>query len=387
MQQKTPVRIGITGSYGGMNLGDEGILHSMVTQLRNSLRAEITVFTRCCEDSLSRHPIDHAVKSVNMSLPEILPVIERLDALVVGGGGILYDAHARLHLREASLALEKGVPVMVYAVGAGPLKDSLVAGYVRDVLSAVDRLTVRDCHSCQILEEIGLRREMLITADPALLLKPETVDKTVLRREGLSGKGRRVGISVREAGVAAPDIQESHYHALLANAADFMIERFDADIIFIPMEPGVFDVQQAHAVISRMLRPQRASVLRGNYNSNQLLYIISHLDFAVGMRLHFLIFAARMGVPFVALPYSSKVMGFLEELDIEMPPINLVNEGRLMAYIDRAWDSREELKRKINTMLPRLQSRASENNGVLIDLLKQRKIQDKREQNASSEPS
>ena len=58
-----------------------------------------------------------------------------------------------------------------------------------------------------------------------------------------------------------------------------------------------------------------------------------------------------------------------------------------MAYIDRAWDSREELKRKINTMLPRLQSRASENNGVLIDLLKQRKIQDKREQNASSEPS
>ena len=98
MQQKTPVRIGITGSYGGMNLGDEGILHSMVTQLRNSLRAEITVFTRCCEDSLSRHPIDHAVKSVNMSLPEILPVIERLDA-GSGGGGILYDAHARLHLQ------------------------------------------------------------------------------------------------------------------------------------------------------------------------------------------------------------------------------------------------------------------------------------------------
>ena len=124
---------------------------------------------------------------------------------------------------------------MVYAVGAGPLKDSLVAGYVRDVLSAVDRLTVRDRHSCQILEEIGLRREMLITADPALLLNRKLWIKQCCAGRAFRER-RRVGISVREAGVAAPDIQESHYHALLANAADFMIERFDADIIFIPME-------------------------------------------------------------------------------------------------------------------------------------------------------
>jgi polysaccharide pyruvyl transferase WcaK-like protein len=39
------------------------------------------------------------------------------------------------------------------------------------------------------------------------------------------------------------------------------------------------------------------------------------------MRLHFLIFAALRGVPFTALPYASKVTGFLQDLNEETPPL------------------------------------------------------------------
>ncbi len=56
-----------------------------------------------------------------------------------------------------------------------------------------------------------------------------------------------------------------------------------------------------------MLRAQRATVLKGEYTSGQLLSLMAHFDFAVGMRLHFLIFAALAGTPFVALPYAGKV--------------------------------------------------------------------------------
>jgi polysaccharide pyruvyl transferase WcaK-like protein len=48
-------RVGISGSYGGLNLGDEAILKSIVNQLRASLPVEITVFTRDVKDGDRGH--------------------------------------------------------------------------------------------------------------------------------------------------------------------------------------------------------------------------------------------------------------------------------------------------------------------------------------------
>src|SRR3954471_12445855 len=54
---KETYKVGITGSYGGLNLGDEAILQSIVTQLRRDLPVEITVFSRDAEDTKRRHGI------------------------------------------------------------------------------------------------------------------------------------------------------------------------------------------------------------------------------------------------------------------------------------------------------------------------------------------
>jgi polysaccharide pyruvyl transferase CsaB len=367
-------RIGISGSYGGLNLGDEAILHSIITQLRRDLPVEITVFSREPEDTKRRHGVERAVPVRKMSRTEVVPEVERLDLLVVGGGGILFDAEARIYLREAQIAKEKGVPVMLYAVGAGPLKHAGAQAAVREVLEQVDVVTVRERGAQQVLEEAGVHREIIVTADPALLLKPEPLPRGALRSEGLEGRRRLIGMSVREPGVAAPDIDPKDYHALLANAADFMVDRYDADIVFVPMERSVLDSQHSHAVIAQMLRAQRANVLKAVYTSGQLLSLMSKFHFVVGMRLHFLIFAAMRGVPFVALPYAGKVSGFLEELQIPSPPLQLVNAGRLAAYIDESWDQMRATKAKLEKNLAPLQKRSQETHRILLELLTQEKL-------------
>ena len=96
-----------------------------------------------------------------------------------------------------------------------------------------------------------------------------------------------------------------------------------------------------------------------------------HFAFAVGMRLHFLIFASLQNVPFVALPYAPKVGGFLEDLGIEMPPLQQVSAGRLIAYIDHAWDRRRLLQGRIKRALPALRERALETNDIAVRLLSQ----------------
>ena len=90
------------------------------------------------------------------------------------------------------------------------------------------------------------------------------------------------------------------------------------------------------------------------------------------MRLHFLIFAALGSVPLVGLPYSPKVNSFLEELHLEMPPIHFVNAGRLIAYIDHAWDNKSSVVQRIQRYMPHLQQRALRTNELFLDLIKKK---------------
>lgn len=373
MAEKAEVfRVGISGSYGGLNLGDEAILRVIVSQLRQSLPVEITVFSRDPTDTLSRHGVERAVPVRELSRDEVLPEIERLDLFILGGGGILFDAEANVYLREVTLAQERGVPVMVYAVSAGPLQDPTAQKVVQACLSRADVVTVRERRARQVLEEIGVHREIEVTADPALLLESEPLPPDALKHEGLEGRPCLVGVSVREPGVAAPDIDDQHYHALLANAADYMVDRFDADLVFVPMERRVQDMQHSHAVIAQMACADRATVLKGEYTSGQMLSMVGHFAFAVGMRLHFLMFAALQRVPFVALPYASKVLGFLEDLEMPMVPLQRLDAGRLIAHLDRSWDLRSDIQAKIDRVLPGLQARARETHNIAVRLLTKR---------------
>jgi len=160
-----------------------------------------------------------------MSRAEVLPQIQRLDLLVLGGG-ILYDTDAPTYLREVNIAHELGVPVMLYAIGAGPLKNTSVQRQVREALDKVAVISVRERNAAQELERAGVTANITVTADPALLLQPEAAPDNALELEGIRAQAghRLVGISVREPGVAAPDLGEYAYHDMLANVADQFAE-------------------------------------------------------------------------------------------------------------------------------------------------------------------
>jgi polysaccharide pyruvyl transferase WcaK-like protein len=305
-----------------------------------------------------------------MHKEEVLEELRKLDLFILGGGGILFDESIEAFLRDVIWAKELGIPVMVYAVSVGPLKNPESKQRVVEVLNRVDTITVRESEAKRILHDLGVDQDIEITADPALLLKPQPFTKEMLKKEGISPQDTLVGFSVREPGPAAPDLNIDHYHSILANAADFMVERFDSKILFVPMEGGDNkDPQHSHGVISKMGNAKRASVLKGEYSSGEVLGLMKHMSFAVGMRLHFLIFAGIQKIPFVALPYATKVTGYLSDLDMPMPPIAALNVGKLCAFLDRSWDTRERIRKRLEEKLPGLKKRAKVTNQMLCRLL------------------
>lgn len=363
-------RVAISGSYGGMNLGDEAILEGILKELRDELDVDVVVFSRNPKDTEKRHKV-RAVPIREMHKDEVLEELRKLDLFVLGGGGILYDESIQGFLRDVNWAKELGIPVMIYAISVGPIKSPESKQLVVDTLNKVDKITVREGEAKRILHDLGVNQEIEITSDPALLLRPQPFTKEMLTKEGIDSDNHLVGFSVREPGPAAPDLNIEQYHAILANAADFMVERYDAQVLFVPMEGGENkDPQHSHGVISKMANAQRANVLKGEYSSGEVAGLMKNMSFAVGMRLHFLIFAAIQKVPFVALPYATKVSGFLSDLEMPTPPIAALNVGKLCAFLDRSWDTRDRIKKRLEEKVPPLQERAKKTNEILCDLLR-----------------
>jgi len=363
-------RVGISGSYGGMNLGDEAILEVILREFRASCDADVVVFSRNPRDTEKRHKV-RSVSLGDMHKEGAVEELRKLDLFVLGGGGILFDGMAEIFLRDVNWAKELGIPVMTYAISVGPLKAPESKQLVTDTLNNVDVITVREGEAKRILNDLGVTQAIEVTADPALLLASSHFTQQMLKKEGIDPEGALVGFSVREPGPAAPNLNVDQYHGVLANAADFMVERFDAQALFVPMELGENrDPQHSHAVISKMANAQRATVLKGDYSSGQVLGLVQHMSFVVGMRLHFLIFSCIHRVPFVPLPYASKVTGLLADLGMPMTPIGDLNVGKLCAFLDRSWDTKKTIQKKLSSKIPSLQDKARRTNQILCEHLK-----------------
>lgn len=348
--------IGISGSYGGLNIGDEAILTAAVEQLRLTVPGvEIVVFSRNAEHTRANHAVDRVVSPRDTMRGEIAPEVERLDLLLLGGGGILYDAEAHTYLREAMIAQIRGIPTHAFAIGVGPLKGPRERDAVRDGMNRMSGITVRELGAKRLLEEIGVEVPVTVTADPALLLTSEPFTEPMLLDVGIPLDRPLVGMSVREQGVAAPDLSEAAYHALLAESADFIVERFGARVVFVPMERA--DVRESHRVIGAMTLSEMAHVLPYRYSPRQIAGLMRHFELAVGMRLHFMIFAAISGTPVIALPYAGKVSDFLVSLGIEPRPLH-TTAGTFLADLDRLWDNRAQQKALLKERVPGLQERA-----------------------------
>jgi polysaccharide pyruvyl transferase CsaB len=330
--------IGITGSYGGLNLGDEAILTAMIAALRGRVpSATLTVFSRDADHTRNHYDVDDVVAVRTSARDDVARHVEGLDLLLLGGGGILFDGEARHFLREVRVAQRLAVPTMAYAIGAGPLDFVEDQRHVRDALADMRAVTVRDAGAKRILEQLEVECAVQVTADPALALQPEALAPDRLRAEGIPPDRLLVGMSLREQGRAAPQLDVDGYLSVMSHTADFIADRYGCNLLFIPMEAG--DIQLSHAVISKMVLAERAHVLRGDYRPAELLGLMAHLDFVIAMRLHVLIFAAVTGTPLFPLPYAAKVADFLDAIGVpQPPPVTRDSIGSLLAAVDRAWD-------------------------------------------------
>lgn len=362
-------RILMSGYYGFANAGDDAILQSIRDNLTAADPAvEITVLSKQPQQTSRRY----GVRAVHrFDLPGVWRAVRRCDVLLSGGGSLLQDRTSTrsllYYLCVMRLASLMGKPVMLYANGIGPL---LRPANRRRVCRAVERtelVTLRDHSSEQELRRIGVRRaDLHVTADPVF-----TMDWRGEQAEGLlASAGLEAGqpfavVSVRD----WPEIGQ--FPQKLAGVCGHLYRRYGLVSVFVLMQT------QRDRAVSEQIRAsmQTPSVLLDSaLTPAQMMAVIAKSRLCLAMRLHTLIFAARVCVPTVGLVYDPKVESYLEEL--EMPSAGDVTDFDAETACERLdalmadYDTRREALRARSAQLT---AAARENERLLLELLEQKK--------------
>jgi|HubBroStandDraft_1064217.scaffolds.fasta_scaffold03794_9 polysaccharide pyruvyl transferase CsaB len=357
----------LSGYYGFGNLGDEALLEIIVGRLRARWPA-------CEVDVLSGDPAQTARSygveaTPRMDRARVRGAIDRADVVLSGGGGLLQDTTSLRSLLYYSAvirsAVRAGKPTMIFAQSVGPL-DFWGRAVVRTCCKGLTAATVRDERSRTLLRELVPGVPVERTADPVFLFEPggEPLD---LAAEGLADDGTPlVIISIRKWQGAEATAQA------LAFVVDRLADQYGARVAFLPLG-GPSDAEVSTTVIRRCAS---TPVLLPDYPLAQAAQVIGRASLLIGMRLHALIIAARLGVPFAALPYDPKVASLTTDLHYPLEPLFVPGtpmppRDELARRLDDAWARRADLSAHLRAVRSEVERLAERNFDVLDDIVTQ----------------
>ncbi|SOB90881.1 polysaccharide pyruvyl transferase CsaB [Ureibacillus xyleni] len=360
------MKIGIVGNYGNDNNGDEAILLSIIRQLQKAFQIEtsnITVFSNNPKQTAEHYGVQsfplyykngNAIKTFIKTYNQNVEVVKKLDFVVIGGGGILMDLYKReapLYGSYAMMAKNAKVPYVVYGCGAGPLNTGLGKWFIKYMAKHAQNISVRDPKSKQLLQQIGVKREVHLIGDPAFSLEVE--------RNGFSERPKKVGVTAVPYYNASywPTGDETLYNNYITGMAknlDKLIEEFQVDVTFFatkyPQDADVTkDIQQ------QMQQGNKTSIIDENLKPQKLLDLSAGFDVLVGTRLHSLILATDANTPIIGVSYHTKVNDFLQmaglgEYSISIDSLHKSDQyfTNLLTKMDQDWEAAKQLAAATN---------------------------------------
>lgn len=375
-------RILIAGYIGFGNAGDEAIAKVVTDHLRERVSgAEITIVS-----GNPRHTAEaYGVHAIGWRDPlAIAEAVRHTDLTILGGGGLFQDYWgfdpAAILTREhwglsfyvtpALLSAVYAKPLMLYAVGAGPLLSEHGRKYTKVAGDIAARITVRDLVSKELFESLGVSPDKItVTADPAFDLTPapEAADLPQVREWKSSGPAIAVCLRTWNFGADSTFCDRE-----VARALDDVLANEGGRILFVPFQSGD-DLYVANRVFQQMRHQQNAAVLAEPSSPAMLAGIVANADLVLGMRLHSVIFSLAAQVPFVALEYDPKVGGLtaltgFQEFTL---PFGGIESYVLAGRMRQALRERERFREHAGTILGDLRSRARENAVIAAELLQQ----------------
>lgn len=285
------MKIGILGWYHQNNAGDDRILYCIKTKFKALGTESIEIFIAW--DELSSR-IDE---------------INKCTFLIVGGGGLILRNTNRLVSAFEKITIPFGL-MGVSVDSEGPDNSDFIA-----YLSKRSKfILVRDSFSRKAFEKYN--KSDLFQAPDLTFLYPYKSDSGI-------NKEHSVAVSLRpwSPNVFKQYTKNHHRFTVVSRKIPFLVTMLG---LWKPekfMRTLSMSVSETMKPFPLHNSPNGDNILLGKFfNSENLsefdIEILRQSDYLIGMRLHAIIFATQLGIPFIALNYASKVRNYVEDLDL-----------------------------------------------------------------------
>ena len=359
-------RVVMSGYYGFGNAGDDAILEA-IQQAIHQASDEVAV-TVLSNDPEMTQRMYHMDALPRFQLIPVIRALRRCDVLLSGGGSLLQDrtsTRSLLYYLSVIRAAEwMGKPVMLYANGIGPVRKAANRRRVKKVVERAALVTLRDRSSAQELRDMGVLREDLhVTADPVFHLDPASPQRAreLLDQAGLPEGRAFCAVSVR------PWEDTGGFPQKIAALCDHLRRTHNLEILFLLMQP---DRDRGISQKIRDCMEEPSFLLDIPCIPRELMAVLGMAKLCVAMRLHTLIFSARMAVPCIGLVYDPKVDSYLNELS--MPSAGHVerfSQEEAIACADRLLADYDGCLARLREKSSALTRSARENERLLLALL------------------
>lgn len=362
-------KILISGYYGFDNAGDDSVLYGIINSIYKEYPdVQLGVLSNQPEKTQKAFGIQ-AYDRWNVF--EVVKRIKEYDLLLMGGGSLLQDATSPrsvlYYLGIVMAAKMYHKPIVFYAQGVGPITKSISKRLINLIVNKVDVITVRDFESGEDLKQFGVTKTpIIVTADPAVTIPPESIDLSA-GRDLLSlyevDPKKTIAISVRSWK------RETNFKQTLAEVADHYAE-LGWNIVFLPMQyPS--DITPSEEIASLMKHD--ATIIDRQLSFKEIMSIIGNIKLVLGMRLHSIILAAVMNVPFVAISYDPKIERFVERLNMySAGHIKNIDKKQTIHYMDITLEHPEDIKLRLAENIQPIIETAKKSSQLTIEQLKRK---------------
>ena len=274
-------------------------------------------------------------------------------------------------------------PIVIYAQSIGPFKTKLTKSLSTFCLNRVDLLIVRDEITKNYLQEIGIANAIHFTADSAFLLEAapyEEIQKILLKEDIDTNNRPIIGISASQhiydlEFKKSKQNSENPYIILMVKIVDYLIEKLNAQIVFVPHvtndDRPVDDRFVAKRIYEIAKNKDKIRLIDNEYSPGELKRVIRQCDLFIGARMHANIAATSMCVPTLAIAYSHKSYGIMEMLGMQKYVLDFreMTFDEMISRIDDLWVNRDTIKAKLASNVEVLKKRALYNGELVKELL------------------